>query len=255
MNLDLTGRTALVTGGATGIGLGIARQLLDQGAAVVLASRSAEALAQARETLGAPERIRVELCDIGDAAACAALIRTLAQPHPAGGGRLDILINNAGVDLLSPLSAARIEAIDAAVRTNLCGALYLTRAAIPLMTKGKSGGAILSIASAAALRGAVGRAVYAATKAALIGLTRSLAVELAPRNIRVNAVAPGVVNTELNARAMAQLDADRAAAIAAQHPLGLGEVADVAQLCGFLVSPAARWITGQTVAVDGGLSA
>lgn len=258
MNLDLSGRTALITGGATGIGLGIARELLEQGATVVLASRTREALEKARAELNAGERCHVETLDITDAKACTDLIRALGKPEgpaAAAGGRLDILIHNAGVDLLMPLDVAKVEAIDATVRTNVFGALVLTRAAISLLSRNKAGGAIVSVSSAAGLKGARGRTVYAATKAALHGMTQSLAVELASRRIRVNAVAPGVVNTDLNVRAMSRLNEAQVKAIEAAHPLGLGEVADVAALVGFLVSPAARWITGQVIAIDGGLTA
>jgi NAD(P)-dependent dehydrogenase (short-subunit alcohol dehydrogenase family) len=159
------------------------------------------------------------------------------------------------MDLLMPLDIAKVEAIDAVVRTNVYGALVLTRAAIPLMARNKTGGAIVAVSSSAGLRGARGRVVYSATKAALHGMTQSLALELAPRRIRVNAVAPGVVNTPMHARAMARLNEAQVKAIEASHPLGIGEVADVASLVGFLVSPAARWITGQVIAIDGGLTA
>ncbi|HTL51511.1 MAG TPA: SDR family NAD(P)-dependent oxidoreductase [Planctomycetota bacterium] len=255
MHIDLTGQVALITGGATGIGLAIARQLLAQGAHVVLASRKRAALEQALVELDAGALCSIETLDIANPKSCTDVIRSVGSANGPTGGRLNILINNAGVDLLMPLSAAKPEAIEATVRTNLTGTLLLTRAAIPLLTKTKDNLAIVTVASAAGLKGASGRTVYAATKAGLIGMTQSLALELAPRKIRVNAVAPGVVNTALNAEAMAQLDEAQRAAIVAAHPLGLGEPADVASLVGFLASPAAKWITGQTVAVDGGLTA
>lgn len=255
MNLDLTGQAALVTGGATGIGLAIARQLLAQGATVVLASRKREVLEKAQAELNAGARCSVAVLDIADGKACGDLIRALAKADGLTGGRLNVLVNNAGIDLLMPLSAAKVEAIEATVRTNLTGTLLLTRAAIPLLSKNKAGGAILTISSATGLQAASGRVVYAATKAGLHGMTQSLAVELASRKIRVNAIAPGVVNTALNAEAMARLDEPQRAAIVAAHPLGLGEPADVAGLAGFLASPAGRWITGQIIAVDGGLTA
>lgn len=255
MDLDLSGQAALITGGGTGIGLGIARQLLSQGATVVLAGRRAEVLAQAQATLNVGARCATEVLDIVDAAACSNLIRRLGAADGPTAGKLGILINNAGQDLLMPLAAAKPEAIEATVRTNLTGTLFLTRAAIPLLARAKPQGVILSIASAAGLTGVAGRSVYAATKAGLIGLTQSLALELAGRKIRVNALAPGVVNTELNTQAMAQLDESQRQAIVAAHPLGLGEVVDVAQAAGFLCAPAARWITGQILAVDGGMTA
>lgn len=257
MNLDLSGQTALVTGGGTGIGLGIARALLDQGAMVVLASRTRETLEQARAELNAGARCHVEALDITDAKACSDLVRAIGKAEgsaAAAGGRLDILVHNAGTDMLMPLDIAKVEAIDAMVRTNVYGALVLSRAAIPLMGRNKAGGAIVSVSSSAGLRGARGRVVYSATKAALHGMTRSLALELAPRRIRVNAVAPGVVNTAMHARAMAKLNEAQIKAIEASHPLGTGDVTDVASLVGFLVSPAARWITGQVIAIDGGLT-
>jgi len=241
---ELSGKVALVTGGSRGIGLAISRALAEAGARVAVVARNAEGAAQAAASL-AGEGHRGYGCDVGDATrAQATVVRAEAEIGP-----IDILVNNAGVTRDNILVRMRDEEFDEVIATNLKGAFNLTRAVSRGMMKRREG-VILNISSVVGITGNAGQTNYAASKAGLIGLTKSVARELASRGIRCNAIAPGFIRTDMTgALSDAQVDA-----LKQVIPLGtLGEAEDVAGVARFLVGPAARYITGQVLSVDGGM--
>jgi 3-oxoacyl-[acyl-carrier protein] reductase len=244
---DLAGRTALVTGAGRGIGRAIAEALLAAGADVWLNGRSAGGLDADCEALSAahPGTARPLYFDLGDPAAIKAGFGAIQKTS----GKLDILVNNAGVMHGAVIEMASLASIDEMLITNLRGALLCSQYGVRLMAR-TGGGSIINIASIIGRFGTPGKAVYAASKAGLIGATLALSKEVAPRQIRVNAIAPGIIDTDL----IADLPADQRAATLAAIGLGrIGQPGDVAALALFLASDAAAYITGQVIGVDGGL--
>lgn len=245
MTIDLTGRVALVTGASRGIGRAVAEALAGAGATVLAAARgqNAEAAAQGiREAGGRAEAVALEVTDAGavQAAVDGALERY---------GRLDVLVNNAGITRDQLLLRMKREDWDAVLATNLTGAYLCTQAVLKPMLKQRAG-RIVCVTSVVGQMGNAGQANYAASKAGVIGLVKSLAREVASRSITVNAVAPGLIDTDMT-RAVSE-----AARVqwAAQIPLGrLGTPADVAAAVCFLASDAASYITGHVLAVNGGM--
>ncbi|HYF65710.1 MAG TPA: 3-oxoacyl-[acyl-carrier-protein] reductase [Herpetosiphonaceae bacterium] len=247
MHIDLAGRVALVTGASRGIGRAIALALGASGAAVVVNYRGSEAAAQeavAAITGQGGQAIAVQ-ADVSDPASHEALIKAATEAF----GRLDILVNNAGITRDNLLLRMKAEEIDDVLNTNLRGVMLLTKAALRPMMKNKWG-RIVSMSSIIGLTGNAGQANYAATKAGLLGFTKSLALEMASRNITANAICPGFIDTDMTAAALSD---DLRAKALERVPLGrLGTPADIANAVVFLASDAASYITGQTLAVDGG---
>jgi 3-oxoacyl-[acyl-carrier protein] reductase len=243
MTIDLTGRVALVTGGSRGIGQGIAAALYAAGAKVGVLGRDAARAEQAAAALG--ERATGVAADVADQAALQAAIDTVEQRL----GPVDILVNNAGLTkdgLLMRMSDADWQAV---LDANLKGAFHATKVVTRGMMK-RRWGRVVNITSIVGLTGNAGQANYAASKAGLIGFTKAVAKELASRNILVNAVAPGFIDTDMT---RALTDAQRTALLA-QIPLGrLGQGSDVAGAVLFLASDLADYITGQVLVVDGGM--
>jgi 2-deoxy-D-gluconate 3-dehydrogenase len=245
---DLTGRVAVVTGGNGGIGLGMARGLAASGARVVVAARNAEKAASAVAELGAGSTF-VAL-DVADESSCRAMIDQAEKRF----GRLDILVNNAGTSIRKPPESYTAAEWHAVLDTNLTGAFLCSQAAHPFMKRG-GGGKIINIGSMFALFGSAYAAPYAASKGALVQLTKSLAVAWAVDNIQVNAVLPGWIDTELTRDARQQVAGlhDR---VLARTPAGRwGAAEDLAGIAVFLASPASDFITGTAIPVDGGFSA
>jgi 3-oxoacyl-[acyl-carrier protein] reductase len=243
MKIDLSGRTALVTGSTRGIGRAIAESLAAAGARVAIVGRDE---ARSREAATAiSEAAGGFACDVSDPVSVAKLVETVEREF----GAIDILVNNAGLTRDNILFRIKDEDWDAVMDTNLRGAFVAIRAAARGMMK-RRWGRIINIASVVGLVGNKGQANYAASKAGLIGMTKSVAKELASRNILANVVAPGYIETDMTAAI-----ADEAkAALFAQIPLGrLGTPQDIASLVTFLASDAAAYITGQTFVVDGGM--
>ncbi|HEU4322518.1 MAG TPA: 3-oxoacyl-[acyl-carrier-protein] reductase [Roseiflexaceae bacterium] len=246
MQIDLKERVALVTGGSRGIGRAIAQALGAAGATVIVNYKSNAAAAEevAGAINAADGRAQAVQADVSDATDVERLFKSIQAEH----GRLDILVNNAGITRDTLLLRMKEEDFDAVLDTNLRGVFLCTKAALrPMM---KRGGRIINITSVVGLMGNPGQANYAAAKAGLIGFTKSIAREMASRNITVNAVAPGYVETELTDTLGEQVRA----AVLENIPLGrFGQPQDVANLVCFLASDAAAYITGQTITVDGGM--
>ena len=245
---ELTGKTAVVTGGSRGIGRAICLKLAGQGANIVL--NYAGNAAAAEETRAACEALGVRALavqgDVADPAACNALIDTAIEAF----GQVDILVCNAGITRDNLLMRMSDEEFQKVIDTNLKGTFHCMRAVIRPMMK-KRRGRIISISSVVGLMGNAGQINYAASKAGVIGMTRSLAREVASRGITVNAVAPGFIRTDMT-------DVLRNAVregILRSIPLGkLGEAEDVANTVLFLASDEAAYITGQVLSVDGGMA-
>ena len=239
----LDGKIALVTGASSGIGIGIAEALHAQGAHVVLSGRREAELAELAARLG--ERATVKVADLNDPAAPAALVEGIE----AALGRLDILVNNAGFtrDMLALRMAD--EDWNAVLEVDLNAPFRLARAALRGMMKRRSG-RIVSIASIVGVTGNAGQANYAAAKAGLIGMSKALAQEVAPRHVTINVVAPGFIATPMTDK----LNEAQRTTLLSRIPLGkMGAAKDVAAAVAYLASDEAAWVTGQTVHVNGGM--
>ncbi|HEY5517680.1 MAG TPA: 3-oxoacyl-[acyl-carrier-protein] reductase [Coriobacteriia bacterium] len=246
--LRLEGKTALVTGASRGIGAAIALRLASEGATVVVnysGSRGA-ALGVVDAIVAAGGHASALQANVSDPAACTALVETVVSEH----GSIDVLVNNAGITRDGLLVRMSDEDWAQVISTNLTGVFSVTRAAARHMMKARSG-SIINIASVVGISGNAGQANYAAAKAGVIGLTKSVARELAPRKVRCNAVAPGFIETDMTA---ALTDAQREGAAGAIAMGRFGTGSDVAAAVAFLASDDAAYITGQTLAVDGGMT-
>jgi NAD(P)-dependent dehydrogenase (short-subunit alcohol dehydrogenase family) len=244
----LDGRTAVVTGAGRGIGAAVARALDHAGARVALVARSADELAKVAGDL-AHEPV-VLPTDLASPTAPAEVARDALA---ALDGRVDILVNNAAVALRKPSDELTADEIDAMYHVNVRAVLLLCAAIVPAMVE-HGGGSIVNISSVSGLRGTPRRAAYAATKAALDGLTRALAMEYGPRGVRANSVAPGVVETALWHELLARHGVEET--IVGQTALRrLAQPEDVADVVVFLASDAARFVTGEVLAADGGMRA
>ena len=245
---DLTGKTAVVTGGSRGIGRAICLKLAGQGANIVLNFAGNEAAAE--ETRSQCEALGVKALavkgDVADAEACNALIEKAVSEF----GGVDILVCNAGVTRDNLLMRMSDEEFQKVIDTNLKGTFHCCRAAAKLMMK-QRWGRIVNMSSVVGVYGNAGQVNYAASKAGVIGLTKSLARELARRNITANAVAPGFIATDMTD---ALSDAQREAIVSRIGSGRLGEPDDIAHLVRFLASDEASYITGQVICVDGGMS-
>ncbi|HEX9647993.1 MAG TPA: 3-oxoacyl-[acyl-carrier-protein] reductase [Alphaproteobacteria bacterium] len=241
---DLTAKGALVTGASGGIGGAIARALHRAGAAVALSGTRIDALQALAGELGA--RAHVLACDLADAAAVAAL----AGDAEAALGRLDILVNNAGLARDGLMVRMKDEDWQAVIEVNLSAPFRLSRAALRPMMRRRYG-RIINVTSIVAVTGNPGQANYAAAKAGMIAMSKSLAAEVAGRGITVNCIAPGMIDTAMT-RA---LDADQRARLASAIPCGrLGSGEDVAAGAVYLASDEAAYVTGQTLHINGGMA-
>ena len=245
--IDLTGRSALVTGGSRGIGRAIVMRLATQGADVAFTYRgnvaAAAETASAVEALG--RRALAVQADASQADAADAVVKAVLEAF----GKIDILVNNAGITRDDLIMRMSVDAWRDVLETNLSGAFFMIKAVTRPMLKAR-GGRIINITSVSGQAGQMGQANYSAAKAGLIGLTKASARELASRSITVNAVAPGFVLTELTQDLPDALKDE----ITARTPLGrFGETGEVASAVAFLASDEAAYITGQVLAVDGGL--
>jgi NAD(P)-dependent dehydrogenase (short-subunit alcohol dehydrogenase family) len=242
--VGLSGRVALVTGASRGIGAATARALDRDGARVVLLARDKAGLERTAAGLG--NEPVVAAADLSEPDLAELVASILAQT-----GRIDVLVNNAAAAMRVPLPDLTAAQVDAMVAVNVRAALLLCAAALPGMAA-RGSGSIINVSSVSGLVGTPNRAAYAATKGAIDAMTRSLAIEYGPSGVRVNTVAPGVIDTDLWARNKAVPGVVEQ--VTAQIPLRRwGTPEDVADVIAFLASDAARYVTAQTIGVDGGL--
>jgi 3-oxoacyl-[acyl-carrier protein] reductase len=243
MNIDLVGKNALVTGSTRGIGRAIAESLANAGARVAVVGRDHARAAEAAAAIG--RDARGFAADVGDPASVVALVEAVEKEF----GQVDILVNNAGLTRDNILFRLKDDDWDAVLDANLRGAFIAIRSVARGMIK-RRWGRIINIASVVGITGNKGQANYAASKAGLIGLTKSVAKELGSRNVLVNAVAPGFIETDMTAA----MTPEARAGLAGQIPLErLGTPQDIAGVVTFLASDQAAYITGQTIVVDGGM--
>lgn len=245
--IDLHEKIALVTGASRGIGAAIAKELAAQGATVVVNYRSNESAANqvVADIIAAGGQAVAMQADVSDYEQATALVKNVRKQFK----RLDILVNNAGTTRDNVIMMMKEEDWDDVINTNLKSAWNCSKAAARLMMK-QRWGRIINITSVAGISGNAGQTNYAASKAGMIGLTKSLAKEIGPRNVTVNAIAPGFVPTDLTRDLVEQMH-DTIIELTSLRRLGTPE--DVAALAAFLASDRAGFITGQVIAVDGGM--
>jgi 3-oxoacyl-[acyl-carrier protein] reductase len=245
MDLGLEGKLVLVTGGSRGIGREIVLGLASSGASVAACyNRESDDVARLRsdlEQLGGPSYL--EQADVSDPASVDAFVGGASERY----GRLDAVVNNAGVVSHKMIADLDLEEWRRVIDTNLTAAFLVVKAALPAMD---SGGSIVNITSGVAMRGMPGRAHYISSKAGMIGLTRALCKELGPRGIRVNAIAPGIIETDQTA-GLDEAGRQRYSGLAALNRLGAPE--EIANAVFFLTSDLSSFVSGQTINVDGGI--
>lgn len=249
MEKQFEGRSAIVTGGTRGIGKAIVLELARRGCSVAFnyskSSDEAEKLKGEVAALGV--KAFAAKCDVASTEASAEFVKAVAGEF----GTVDYLVNNAGITRDQLILRMKEDDWDAVIDTNLKGAWNFSKAVLRPMMKNENGGSILNISSISGVVGMLGQSNYSASKAGMIGLTKSLAKEIASRKITVNALALGLIETEM----AAEMNADYREKILTSIPLGrLGNVQEVAEIACFLLSPSAAYITGQVIQPDGGLA-
>ena len=243
--IDLSARVALVTGASRGIGRAIAMKLAAQGATVIGAARGSNAAATVEAIVAAGGKAEAATVDVSDPAAIEQLVSGTLERH----GRIDVLVNNAGITKDQLMLRMKRDDWDSVIATNLTAAFALTQAVLKPMIR-QRGGRIVCISSVVGQSGNAGQANYAASKAGLIGFAKSVAQEVASRNITVNVVAPGLIETDMTRSITDDARADWSARIPLKR---LGTPDDVAAAVCFLASDEAAYITGQVLAVNGGM--
>ena len=246
----MEGKRVLVTGSGTGIGRGVALEFAREGAAVVLhyahsEGGAASAVEEIRSVGGTAEVFQADLADIEQ-------VKALATQAIGFLGGLDVLVNNAGITMNRPFLDVTPEQFDTLYNVNIRGMYFLTQAAVPTMIE-QGGGAVINLTSVHAFAGMTEHTIYAGTKAAIVGFTRVLALELATSGVRVNAIAPGWILVENHLKVLGEFDQQEAGATI---PAGvIGAPHDIGKLALFLASDESRYIVGQTIVIDGGMLA
>lgn len=248
---DLTGKVAIVTGGNGGIGLGMARGLANAGAAVVIAGRSEEkskaAVAEIERSGAKAFAIAV---DVADKSAVEKMVHTTEEKF----GRLDILLNNAGINIRNPVQSLTLQDWNSVIATNLTSAFLCAQAAYPAM-KRQGRGKIINTGSMMSIFGASYAPAYAASKGGIVQLTKSLAASWAADNIQANAILPGWIDTDMTRKAREQVNALHESVLARTPAKRWGHIDDLAGTAVFLSSSASDFVTGTAIPVDGGYSA
>lgn len=240
-------KVAIVTGGGSGLGLAISEKFVCKGIQTIIAARDKQKLDAAKEKLGACCHPMV--CDVSDLSAIPAFIQEVVQQF----GQIDILVNNAGINMKKAFTEVTDDDFQRIITTNLSAVFAISREVVKEMLK-KQTGCIINISSMAAQYGLPKVIAYTASKTAIDGMTRAMAVELSPNGIRVNAIAPGFIYSEMTAKAL-DSDPERKAKVFSRTPMGImGQPADIAEAAYFLTSDAAKYITGVILPVDGGNS-
>lgn len=245
--MRLSGKTAIVTGGGSGIGKAIAQAFVREGAQVVIAGRDSKKLARAAEEIGAG--CLAVAADVSHAHEVQKLVSAALEKFK----RINVLVNNAAVLLPGTAESLSEKDFDQTFNVNVRGLWLLSRMALPHMRAG-GGGSIINIGSVLSLLGARNRVAYSASKGAVVAMTRAMALDHAAENIRVNCICPGIVETELVAKF--NMDENARRQRVAMHPMGrFGQPEDVASAAVFLASDESGWTTGSAITVDGGYSA
>lgn len=247
---SLSGKTILVTGASSGIGAQCAIDCAAMGARVVLVARNEERLNATLSQMVGDGHL-VQPSDLSEVDNIAPLVKSVVSQCGAISG----IINCAGISSVTPLKLITLEALDKMMHTNVYSALFLTKEICRVGNYDKAGTSIIFLSSVMGVTGEKAKTMYSLTKGALISAARSLAVELASKHIRVNCIAPGAIETPINSKLPYMADPERRALLEAKHPLGIGRVSDISHACIYLLSDAARWITGQNIIIDGGYTA
>lgn len=244
----LKDKLILVTGASSGIGRQCAITCSNMGATVVLLGRDQKRLEETLGLMESPEKHLVIAVDLLEYEMVADKVREIVNQK----GRIDGLINCAGISTTLPLNAVSPEKMEHFFRTNVIAAINLTRQTVKSPHFSENGGSIIFMSSVMGVVGENGKTLYSMTKGAINSAVKSIAVELAPRKIRVNSILPGVVETPMSKNAIYSRNEESLGKIKALHLLGLGQPMDVANACVYFLSDAARWITGTNMKVDGG---
>jgi NAD(P)-dependent dehydrogenase (short-subunit alcohol dehydrogenase family) len=240
-------KVAIVTGGGSGLGFAIAERFTQNGIITIIAGRDKEKLDAAKKKLG--DLCHVKTCDVSNLSSIPAFVNEIAQQF----GQIDILVNNAGINQKKEFTEVTDEEFNSVITTNLSAVFSMSREVVKHMLP-KNTGCIINISSMAAQYGLPKVIAYSASKTAIDGLTRAMAVELSPKGIRVNAIAPGFIYSDMTAKAL-DSDPERKAKVFGRTPMGhMGQPSDIGDAAYFLVSDAAKYITGIVLPVDGGNS-
>jgi NAD(P)-dependent dehydrogenase (short-subunit alcohol dehydrogenase family) len=240
-------KTAIVTGGGSGLGYAIAEKFTASGIETVIAGRDAEKLKKAKEQLG--ERCHAIPCDVSDLSSIPGFVASVIKQF----GQIDILVNNAGINMKKEFTEVTDDDFQKIITTNLTAVFTMSREVVKQMLMQKSG-CIINISSMAAQYGLPKVIAYSASKTAIDGMTRAMAVELSPKGIRVNAIAPGFIYSDMTAKAL-DSDPERKAKVFSRTPMGyMGQASDIGDAALFLAGDSAKYITGVVLPVDGGNS-
>jgi NAD(P)-dependent dehydrogenase (short-subunit alcohol dehydrogenase family) len=240
-------KSAIVTGGGSGLGFAIAEKFVQNGIQTIIAGRNIEKLNAAQQQLG--ELCHAMSCDVSDLASIPGFVQQVMDQY----GQIDILVNNAGINMKKDFTEVTDEEFQQVILTNLTSVFSLSREVVKHMLP-KQAGCIINISSMAAQYGIPKVIAYSASKTAIDGMTRAMAVELSPKGIRVNAIAPGFIYSEMTAKAL-DSDPERKAKVFGRTPMGImGQPTDIGEAAYFLASDAAKFITGVILPVDGGNS-
>ena len=240
-------KVAIVTGGGSGLGFAIAEKFSQSGIKTIIVGRDEKKLKTAKKQLG--ENCFYKNCDLTNLSSIPALVKSIIAEF----GQIDILVNNAGINMKKEFTEVTDEEFQSIITTNLCSVFAISREVVKKMLKQKSG-SIINISSMAAQYGLPKVIAYSASKTAIDGMTRAMAVELSPKGIRVNAIAPGFIYSAMTDKAL-NSDPERKAKVFSRTPMGImGEATDIGAAALFLASDAAKYITGVVLPVDGGNS-